>query len=100
MSAMMSATFSIPTERRMKSGVTPVASCSSSDSCWWVVDAGWMTSVLASPDIGQVGQELHVVDELDPGFLAALDAEADDGAGALGQVLLRLLELGAPGRPG
>ena len=34
---------------RMRSGVTPEASCSSSVSCWCVVDAGWITSVLASP---------------------------------------------------
>ena len=45
----MSPTCSIPIESLMKSGVTPVASCSSAESCWCVVLAGWMASVLASP---------------------------------------------------
>ena len=31
------------------SGVTPAAACSSSESCRWVVEAGWMTRVRASP---------------------------------------------------
>lgn len=64
-SLMMSPILSIPTETcktgqkqqftetqgrtRIKSGVTPEASCSCSLSCWWVVVAGWITSVLASP---------------------------------------------------
>ena len=39
----------MPTETRTRSGVTPLATCSSSESCWCVVVAGWMTSVLASP---------------------------------------------------
>jgi len=33
----------------MKSGVTPQAACSSGVSCWWVVLAGWMTRLFASP---------------------------------------------------
>jgi hypothetical protein len=40
MSARMSSMCSIPTERRIKSGVTPVAFCSSTDSWEWVVVAG------------------------------------------------------------
>ena len=63
MSSMMSSTFSMPTERRMKSGVTPVASCSSSESCWWVVVAGWMTSVLASPTLARWERSFTSVDE-------------------------------------
>src|SRR5262249_35146103 len=48
-SARMSRTSSIPTDSRTISGVTPVARCSSADSCWCVVEAGWITSDLASP---------------------------------------------------
>ena len=39
-SAMMSRMSSMPTESRTSSGVTPVAACSSTESCWWVVEAG------------------------------------------------------------
>lgn len=48
-SAMMSSISSIPTEMRTRSGVTPELSCSSGVSWLWVLEAGWMTSVLASP---------------------------------------------------
>src|SRR5271165_5544517 len=48
-SAMMSRTSSIPTESRINSGVTPVSRCSASESCWCVVEDGWITSDLASP---------------------------------------------------
>ena len=48
-SAMMSRMSSMPTESRTSSGVTPVSTCSASLSCWCVVEAGWMTSDLASP---------------------------------------------------
>ena len=46
---MMSRTSSMPTDSRTNSGVTPVSRCSDSLSCWCVVEAGWMTSDLASP---------------------------------------------------
>jgi hypothetical protein len=39
-SATMSSICSSPTDRRTKSGVTPVAICSAGESCWWVVVAG------------------------------------------------------------
>ena len=39
---MMSATSSIPTDKRTYSGITPAAACSSGVSCEWVVLAGWM----------------------------------------------------------
>ena len=48
-SARMSSMPSMPTARRTSPGVTPVASCSSGDSCACVVDAGWMTSERTSP---------------------------------------------------
>jgi hypothetical protein len=34
-------------------GVTPALFCSASLSCWWVVLAGWMTRVLASPTLAR-----------------------------------------------
>lgn len=52
-SAIMSSISSIPTEMRTRSGVTPASSCSSAVSCAWVLEAGWMTSVLASP-VGKI----------------------------------------------
>ena len=38
----------------MRSGDTPDANCSSSDSCEWVVVAGWITSVFASPTFARL----------------------------------------------
>ena len=43
--------FSIPTETLIKPGVTPEAICSALLNCSWVVLAGWITSVLASPTL-------------------------------------------------
>ena len=48
-SAMMSATSSMPTERRTTSGPAPAASFCSVVSWLWVVEAGWMIRLLASP---------------------------------------------------
>lgn len=50
-SSMMSSMCSIPTETRMRSGETPELSCSSGVSCSWVVEAGWMTRVLAGREL-------------------------------------------------
>ena len=47
-SAIMSSTFSIPTDILMKSGVTPVDNCSSGEIAEWVVEAGCTTKVFAS----------------------------------------------------
>src|SRR5271156_1465195 len=49
MSAMMSSMCSIPMDRRIVSGRIPAFTSSSSDSWRWVVEAGWMARVLASP---------------------------------------------------
>ena len=43
---------------------------------------------LGVADIGQMAGQLDVVDEPYAGLPAALDAEADDGAGPLGQIAL------------
>ena len=50
---MISSTASSPTDNRIISGSTPAARCSASSSCRCVVDAGWMTSVLASPTLAR-----------------------------------------------
>src|ERR1700733_1777650 len=49
MSSMMSSMCSIPMDIRIVSGRIPAFTSSSSDSWRWVVDAGWMARVLASP---------------------------------------------------
>lgn len=49
MSAIRSSICSIPTDRRIMSGVTPTTRKSSGVSCLWVVEAGWLTSDFASP---------------------------------------------------
>src|SRR5207249_11987561 len=48
-SAMMSSTCSMPTLSRIISGFTPAFSCSSTDICRWVVEAGWQANDFASP---------------------------------------------------
>src|SRR5271166_4905493 len=37
-------------------------------------------------DIGEVREQAHALDQLDPGFVAALDAESEDRTGAFWQV--------------
>src|SRR5438876_3774630 len=49
MSQRMSSSVSMPTDMRTMSGVTPAFARSASSICRCVVDAGWITSVLASP---------------------------------------------------
>src|SRR5262249_50024212 len=48
-SQRMSSMLSMPTDMRTMSGVTPALTRSASSICRCVVDAGWMTSVFASP---------------------------------------------------
>src|SRR5262249_33540495 len=48
-----SSASSRPIESRIISGSTPAARCSASLSCWWVVEAGWITSDLASPTLAR-----------------------------------------------
>ena len=51
--------------------------CSSAVSCWCVVEAGWMTSDLASPMLASSENSFERVDQLLAGLVAALDAEGD-----------------------
>ena len=50
---MMSRGSSSPTEILTRSSPTPAAARSATDICWWVVLAGWITSVLASPTLAR-----------------------------------------------
>ncbi len=45
--------LSMPIESRTRSGPMPAARSSSSVSCWWVVEAGWMTRDFASPTLAR-----------------------------------------------
>ena len=63
--------------------------------------AGWVDHQrLGVGDVGKVAGELDAVDELDPCVLSALDAEADDRAGAMGQVLGGVGVVGVVGQAG
>ena len=48
--------FSRPIDRRTVPGATPALASSSSVSCEWVVEAGWMTRDLASPMLATTGR--------------------------------------------
>ena len=50
---MMSSTVSKPMEMRITSGPAPEATCCSSVSWRWVVEAGWMISERVSPTLAR-----------------------------------------------
>ena len=52
-SAWMSCRVSMPTDRRTRSSVTPVATCSWASSCECVVVAGWMARLRTSPTLAR-----------------------------------------------
>ena len=79
---------SMPTERRTSSGVTPVAACSSHGELLVRGGGGVDDQRLGVADVGQQGEQLDGVDELLARFEAALDAEGDQRALAVGHVLL------------
>ena len=79
---------------------TPAAASCSSDSCWWVVEAGWMTSVRASPMFARWLTQLAPISmNASPAARPPVDAEREHrarplragsappgrGAGAIGQ---------------
>jgi len=51
-------------------------------------------------DIGEMGEQLDAVDHLDADLVAALDAEGEDRARSLGQVLLGECVILVVGQPG
>ena len=80
---------SIPTETRIRSALTPDGLLlGSSVSCWWVVVAGWITRVLASPTLARWLASSTRVDERAAGLRAALDAEGEHRPEAVVQVAL------------
>ncbi len=87
-SAIRSSTCSRPTDSRMRSGVTPVAACSSGSSCECVVEAGWMISDFASPTLASRLKIWTLSISSAAGVDAALDAERHDPAEPTGQVAL------------
>ena len=98
-SALRSSTFSSPTERRTRPGVTPVVSCCSGVSCECVVDAGWMTSERTSPMFARWLNSVQVVDERAAGVDAALELERQHRADALRGVLVGRRVPRARGQP-
>ena len=89
---------SMPMLSRMKSGLTPAVTICSSVSWLWVVVAGWMARLFGVADVGQVAEKLEALDEFLAGYRAALDAETEDRASALRQILLRALVIGMAGQ--
>ena len=88
MSHRMSSSVSRPTDRRIMSGVTPAARCSSSSSWRCVVDAGMDHQRLGVADVGEVatGTAPLSMNVAAGAASAALDAEGHDAARAPRQV--------------
>ncbi len=63
---------SMPTLRRIISGVTPVFACSSGVNCRCVVDAGWHVNDLASPMFTMRLNSRKRVEALDASLESAL----------------------------
>ena len=55
---------------------------------------------LGVSQVGDVGEELEGFDELDSDFLSSFDAEADDGAEAVFEVLPSILMVSVDGESG
>jgi len=75
-SAMMSPIASRPTDTRIISSETPATIKSSLLSCAWIVLAGWITKVLASPTFVKWLASLKLSISLCSGFAAALGTKA------------------------
>jgi hypothetical protein len=84
---MMSLTSSIPTDRRTTSGPAPAATCCSSELA--VGGRGRVDHQRTRvADIGQMREHLEAFHELHASLIAALHAEGEDRAAALGRVAL------------
>ena len=93
---MMSAIDSIPTDKRTVFSVMPLSACSSAESCWCVVEAGWITSDFESPTLAKQREQLELVDER----ARARQLERHDRAGPLGRYLRALSYVGSSRSPG
>ena len=96
----ISSISSMPMLSRMKSGLTPAPTISSSLSWLWVVVAGWIARLLASPTFARWLKSFRLSMNRRPGFQPALDAKAEDRARALGQVLRGPRVVGMRGEAG
>ena len=82
---------SMPTDSRTRSGVTPVVTCSSASSCWWVVVAGWMARLRTSPTLARWLCSSSASTNFWPASRPPSMPNDEDRALARGQVLLRAL---------
>ena len=83
----MSESVSRPMQSRTRSGVTPVVTC----SCLGQLGVGGRRGVDRQAtdvaDVGEVAEQLETLDEAAPRLGSALDAEGEDRAAAIRQVL-------------
>ena len=79
----------------------PPASFSSVVNCWCVVDAGWITRLLASPTLARCENTCSASMKRRPASSPPLDAERQHAARAARQVALAPARgTGCDGRPG
>ena len=99
-SARMSSSVSIPTQRRTSPGVTPVVGLLVLGELRVCRRRGMDREAAHVTDVGEVAEKLEAVDELLARLETALDAEREDGALTVRQVLLRPRLPRARVRPG
>ena len=88
-SSSRSAGSSRPTDRRIVPCVMPAAASSSSGTRKCVVEAGWITSDLASPTLARCENTRSASTKARPAARAALEVEAEHRAAAARQQALR-----------
>ena len=97
-SQTMSSRVSSPTETRTMSSRHPGPAQPSSSSRRWVVEAGWMISVLASPTLARCEHSSQASMKRRPASRPPRDAEGEDAPGAARQVALGRARYGAVGQ--
>ena len=97
---MMSATSSMPTDRRTVSGPAPAGNLLLVGKLAVRGRGRVDDQRLGVADIGQMREQLQRLDELHAGLVAALQAEGEDGAGAVRRVFLLQRVVRVAGRPG
>ena len=74
---------SMPTLRRIISGLTPALFCSSAGICRWVVEAGWQARDLASPKLTSRNLRSRVTD---PAVTKSLNLQVEQGCSMIGAI--------------
>lgn len=97
---VMSSMCSSPMERRTSSGVSPALRWSSSESCEWVVLAGWMIRLLASPTLARMLNSLMLSTSLMPSALPPLTPKTTIPPAPSGRYFSASPCDGSPGSPG